>query len=157
MGHLGFSYVGLIFLLMLFVPNIIWARNIPSGYSAEGESKVLGVFERIGEAASTCCALIFSDFNPRPWSSWCLWLVAAFGLMVLYEMWWIRYFRSERTLGDFYGNFLGIPVPGAVLPVAAFLLLGVYGRVIWMIIAAIILGIGHIGIHLQHRYEYTRS
>ena len=157
MGHFGFSYVGLIFLLMLFVPNIIWARNIPEGYSAEGESKVLGIFERIGEVAATCCALIFSDFNLRPWSAWSLWLVAAFGLMVLYELWWVRYFRSKRTLGDFYGRFLAIPVPGAVLPVSAFLLLGVYGRVIWMILAAVILGIGHIGIHLQHRREYMRS
>ncbi|MBE6760245.1 MAG: hypothetical protein E7554_09220 [Ruminococcaceae bacterium] len=158
MGHLGFSYVGLIFLLMLFVPNIIWARNIPEGYSAEGESRVLGLFERVGEAAASCCALIFTDFNLRPWSPWCLWLVFSFGLMVLYELWWVRYFRSERTLMDFYGStVLGIPLPGAVLPVAAFLLLGVYGKVIWMIIAAVILGIGHIGIHLQHYRECLRG
>lgn len=157
MGHFGFSYVGLIFLLMLFVPNIIWTRNMPEGYSSEGENRVLAVLERIGEVATTCCALIFSDFNLHPWSSWSLWLVAAFALMVLYELWWVRYFRSKRTLGDFYGSFLGIPVPGAVLPVAAFLLLGVYGRVVWMIISAVILGIGHIGIHLQHWHEYTRS
>ena len=25
--HLGFSYIGLIFLLMLFIPNIIWTRK----------------------------------------------------------------------------------------------------------------------------------
>jgi len=157
MGHFGFSYVGLIFLLMLFVPNIIWARNIPEGYSSDGENKVLGILERIGEAAATCCALIFSDFNLRPWSPWRLWLVAAFGLMVLYELWWVRYFRGKRTMDDFYCKFLGIPVPGAVLPVAAFLLLGIYGKVIWMILAAIILGIGHIGIHLQHRRDLPRS
>lgn len=157
MGHFGFSYVGLIFLLMLFVPNIIWARNIPEGYSAEGENRVLGIFERVGEVAATCCALIFSDFNLRPWSPWCLWLAAAFGLMVLYELWWARYFRGRHTLDDFYRSFLGIPLPGAVLPVAAFLLLGIYGKVIWMIIAAVILGIGHIGIHLQHRRDLLRS
>lgn len=157
MGHFGFSYVGLIFLLMLFVPNIIWTRNIPEGYSSDGENKVLGILERIGEAAATCCALIFSDFNLRPWSPWCLWLVTAFGLMVLYELWWVRYFRGKRTMDDFYCDFLGIPVPGAVLPVAAFLLLGIYGKVIWMILAAIILGIGHIGIHLQHRRGLPRS
>ncbi len=157
MGHFGFSYVGILFLLMLFVPNIIWTRNIPDGYSAEGESKVLGAFERVGEVLTTCCALIFSDFNLRPWTPWCLWLTAAFGLMVLYEFWWIRYFRSKRTLRDFYGSFLGIPLPGAVLPVAAFFLLGVYGRVIWMMLSAVILGIGHVGIHLQHRRDYQKS
>jgi hypothetical protein len=30
-------------------------------------------------------------------------------------------------------------------------LLGIYGKVIWLMISVVILGIGHIGIHLQHR------
>lgn len=29
MFHFGFSYIGLIYLLMLFIPNIIWAKNQP--------------------------------------------------------------------------------------------------------------------------------
>ena len=71
--------------------------------------------------------------------------------MALYEVWWVRYFRSPKTQQDFYSGLLGIPVAGATLPVLAFLLLGIYGRVVWMLLAAAILGIGHIGIHLQHR------
>lgn len=31
-GHLGFSYVGLLFLLLLFIPNLIWTKNKPHGY-----------------------------------------------------------------------------------------------------------------------------
>ena len=107
----------------------------------------------MGEALTTCCALIFSDFNLRQWSNWSWWFVAASALMVMYEIWWIRYFKSERRLTDFYSSFLGIPVAGATLPVLAFFLLGVYGKVVWMLMASIILGIGHIGIHLQHRRE----
>ena len=76
LGHFGFSYVGLIFMIMLMVPNIIWAKNQPQGYTAENENKVLAVF-----------------------------------------------------------------------------LLGIYGKVIWMLIACVILGIGHIGIHWQHSKE----
>lgn len=152
MGHLGFSYVGLIFLLMLIVPNLIWIKNKPQGYSAENENKVLAALERAGELLVTCCALLFSDFNLHKWSGWSLWLVAACVLMVMYESWWIRYFKSKHTLADFYSSFLGIPVAGATLPVMAFFLLGLYGKVIWMLIACIILGIGHIGIHLQHQY-----
>ena len=45
------------------------------------------------------------------------------------------------------------PVAGATLPVLAFLLLGVYGKNIFLIFSSIILGIGHIGIHLNHRKE----
>ncbi len=84
---------------------------------------------------------------------WSLWLAGAFTLMILYEFWWLRYFKSERRMADFYSSFAGVPVAGAVLPVIAFFLLGIYGRVIWMLIASVILGVGHIGIHLQHRSE----
>lgn len=153
MGHFGFSYVGLIFLLMLFIPNILWAGRKPRGYSPEEESRLLAAFERAGEVLTTTCALIFDDFNIHGLSAWLWWLAAAFVLMVIYELWWVRYFRSERELKDFYSSFLGIPLAGATLPVAAFFLLGIYGRVIWMLISAAILGIGHIGIHLQHSRE----
>jgi hypothetical protein len=41
----------------------------------------------------------------------------------------------------------------AVLPVAAVLLLSVYGKVLWLGIAAVILGIGHIGVTAQNWKE----
>ena len=77
--------------------------------------------------------------------------------MILYEAFWIRYFRSEKTMRDFYGDFLKIPVAGASLPVAAVLLIAVYGGNPYLFAAGIILGIGHIGIHLQHRKEALRD
>ena len=152
-GHLGFSYTGLLFMFMLFIPNLIWTNKQPQGYSADNENKLLVVLERVGEVLTTCLALLFSDFNLQKWSKWSMWLVVAFALMVMYEIWWVRYFKSERKLTDFYSSFLGVPVAGATLPVVAFFLLGIYGNVIWMMIASIVLGIGHIGIHLQHRKE----
>lgn len=152
-GNLGFSYTGLLFLLMLFIPNIIWSKRKPQGYTSEKENKILLFFERLGEALTCCCSLAFSNFNIHQWTPWSLWLIAAFLLMFMYEAWWIRYFRSERKLSDFYSDFLGIPLAGATLPVIAFFILGIYGKVIWMLIATIILGIGHIGIHIQHRKD----
>lgn len=150
-GYLGFSYIGLLFLLLLIVPNLIWTKKMPQGYSAAKENKLLLFLERAGEVLVSCTVLIFKDFNLKGKACfWSLWLVAAACCMVLYELWWIRYFRSERTLNDFYSSFLKIPVAGATLPVIAFFLLGIYGRVIWLLLAVILLGIGHIGIHLQH-------
>lgn len=150
-GHLGFSYVGLLFLSALLIPNIIWTKNLPQGYTSENENKILLAFERLGEVLTCCCALIFSDFNLHKWTVWSWWLIAAALMMVLYELWWIRYFRSNRKLSDLYSGFLGIPLAGATLPVAAFILLGIYGKVLWLILSAVILGIGHIGIHIQHK------
>ena len=153
-GHLGFSYMGCIYLLMLFIPNIIWTKFKPEGYEkiAANENKVLLIFEKAGQVLVTTFTLIFSD-NLKPFSLWSIWLFCSMILMILYEIYWVKYFKSRRELSDFYGRFLGIPLPGATLPVVAFMLLGIYKRVIWLILSSIILGIGHIGIHLQHKRE----
>ncbi|WP_251553593.1 hypothetical protein [Neobacillus muris] len=70
--------------------------------------------------------------------------------MMMYEMNWIRYFKGEHTLKSFYGSFFGFPVASASLPIMAFLLLSIYGKVIWLSLSVLLLGVGHIGIHLQH-------
>lgn len=150
-GNLGFSYTGLLFLLMLFIPNIMWSKRMPQGYSSEKENKFLLFLERLGQALTCCCSLVFSDFNIHKWTLWSLWLIGAFILMIMYEAWWVRYFRSKRRLSDFYSSFAGIPLAGATLPVIAFFMLGIYGKVVLMLIAVLILGIGHTGIHLLHK------
>lgn len=150
-GNWGFSYIGLLFLLMLFIPNIMWDKRKPQGYTSEKENKILRFFERVGEVLICCCSLVFSDFNIHEWTLWSLWLIAALVLMIMYEAWWVRYFRSERKLSDFYSSFLGIPLAGATLPVIAFFMFGIYGKVACMLIATLLLGIGHIGIHIQHK------
>jgi len=148
-GHLGFSYIGLIFLLMLIIPNIIWAMSKPKEYDTGNEKKIFSVFERIGQILCTATLLFFYDYNPTEFNLRTIWLFLSFAFMILYEVYWIRYFRSSRTKYDFYRNLIAIPVPGATLPVVAFLLLGIYGKVIWLIISSIIFGIGHIGIHIN--------
>ena len=155
MLHFGFSYIGLIYLLMLFIPNIIWSKKQPKDYEkyVANENKILLIMERTGEMLVCCFALIFSDFNIQQISLWSLWLLLSFLLMILYECYWIRYFKSERAMADFYSSFCGFPLAGATLPVIAFFLLGIYGVNFLLLIATVILGIGHIGIHYNHRRE----
>lgn len=157
--NLGFSYIGLIYLMMLMIPNMIWSKNKPLNYDkySKNESKVLLVFERVGEVGNTCLALIFSDFNVNSISYWSIVLLISFVLMLLYEVYWIRYFRSSKSMKDQYCSLLGIPVAGATLPVLSFLLLGIYGKNIFLIVSTVILGIGHIGIHLNHRKEALKE
>ena len=151
--HFGFSYVGLIFLLMLFIPNGFWTKNQPQDYDkyAKNENRILLLLERVGEVLVTTILLIFSDFNVRDAGWWLAWLAGAFLIMILYEIFWIRYFRSEKRMEDFYSSILGIPVAGATLPVLAVLFLAIYGGNILLLVSDVILGIGHIGIHMQHR------
>lgn len=137
------------------IPNIIWSENKPKDYDkyVKNENKILLLLERTGEVLVTGISLIFSDFNINSISNWTVVLLAAFLMMILYEIYWIKYFRSDKTMKDFYSSLIGVPVAGATLPVISFLLLGIYGRNIFLIIATSILGIGHIGIHLNHKKE----
>ena len=155
MINFGFSYVGLIYLAMLFIPNIIWAKNKPEGYEeyAKNENRILLFLERAGEVLVSCLILITKDTNIRPGSWWIGWLIASFLCMVLYEFYWLKYFRSNKTMADMYSSFAGFPVAGATLPVIAMFLLGIYASNIFIVISSLILGTGHIGIHLAHRSE----
>ncbi len=156
--HFGFSYIGLIFLLMLMIPNIIWSKNKPQDYDkyVKNENQILILFEKIGEVLVTCLSLIFSDYNINKISNWSIILLMAFIVMLLYEIYWIRYFKSHKTMQDMYSSLFGIPVAGATLPIITFLLLGLYGKNPFLIISTIILGIGHITIHLNHQKEIKK-
>ncbi|MDE6469715.1 MAG: hypothetical protein K2L19_01660 [Eubacterium sp.] len=151
----GFSYIGLIYLLMLFIPNLFWTKNKPAHYDeyVKNENKILRIFENIGQALVTCIVLVFKDFNIKTSSFWIIWLILSFAFMMLYEIYWIKYFKSEKNMSGFYSSLLGIPVAGATLPVIAFFLLGIYGKNFLLLIAVVILGIGHIGIHIGHKKE----
>ena len=140
---------------MLFIPNGIWAKNRPKDYDkyAENENRLLLFLERLGEGLTSCCALIFSDLNIRSFTLWSFWLILSFVFMLLYEGYWIRYFKSGKTMQDMYAGFAGFPVAGASLPCLVFLCLGIYGSNIFLILSALILSVGHIGIHLHHRKE----
>lgn len=151
-SNTGFSWIGLVFLLMLFIPNILWARDAPPEFRhlSAAEPTSLVVFERVGQILACVTLLYTKSLQPRGFSAQSVLLVAALVLMILYELFWVRYFTGPRTAETFYRPFGGIPLPGAILPVAAMVCLGFYAGSPWIVVAAIILGIGHIGIHALH-------
>lgn len=162
--RLGFCVSGLIFLLMLTIPNMVWAKRAkPKDYEkyVVNENRILLMLERIGEVVVTVGLIVFTALNPHVkmlpeglYFEWkILFWITGFLLMILYECYWIKYFRSDRTMKDFYASFAGFPVAGATLPVIAVFLLGLYAGNLVMIGASIVLGIGHIGIHWMHLKE----
>lgn len=78
MFHFGFSYMGLIFLVMLFIPNMLWTKHKPKGYEKYfgNENKILLLFERTGEVLVSCISLIFTVLIHMAWDcgryGWCL-------------------------------------------------------------------------------------
>lgn len=148
--NFGFSYVGLIFLLMLFIPNILWSKNLPKDYEkySKNENRILLILERIGEVL----VVVFALFCGAKFSLDLI-LLIVFLLMILYELFWIRYFRSSKTMKDMYCDFYHVPLAGATLPVVSSFLLGIYANNLFLIISSLILAIGHIGIHYNHKCE----
>ncbi len=149
--ELGFSPLGLGFLLALLIPNLLWTKHKPEGYEAHAvrESRRLRLLEMLGEVLVSLFAVVIPQ-GPWGWRGWLLFSLLG---IVLYEFWWIRYFRSPRRMKDLYSSLLGIPVAGATLPVATFFLLGLYQRNFLLLPSVVVLGIGHIGIHLGHKRE----
>ena len=150
--NFGFSLAGLILLVMLFVPNILWSKCPPDDYEnySKNENRILLTLERIGQVLIVPLSLFCGvDF------SFDIILAIAFLLMMIYELYWIEYFRSPKTMHDMYGSFLHIPLPGATLPVISFFLLGICANNIFLVISSVILGIGHIGIHFSHMQEIS--
>lgn len=148
-----FSWAGLVGLALLLIPNLIWLKKKPENYSEKNENPILRLFEKIGQAAVTVSALFIrsQDILKVPRIVFFLFFII---LMIMYEIWWMRYFRSARKLSDFYRSLFFVPVAGASLPVMAFFFLGLAGRNPLLIVSVLILGIGHIGIHMQHRSEF---
>lgn len=55
----GFSYIGILYLLMLFTPNLLWTKRKPEHYDqyAQRENRILLSFERAGEVLVCVCVL----------------------------------------------------------------------------------------------------
>lgn len=151
----GFSVLGTIFLLLFILPNLFWTRNQPVDYAqyAKKQKPILLLLERVGEVCVSVLAVVSADLRWLGKSPQMIWLLLATLLILLYEVYWVRYFQSAKTMSDFYRDLLGVPVTGATLPVMAFVCLSIYGRNPLLFAAAVVLGIGHIGIHRAHQKE----
>lgn len=151
----GFSYIGFSIVLLLLIPNIIWSKYPPQDYVfyVKEEKISLRIVERLGEVVIICLLLISQNFNIQDISIKIILLVLTYVFMACYEICWIRYFKSKRTMIDFYRSFLGVPIPLAILPICAFIMIGLYGNHMYFLVATICFSIGHIGIHIRHKQQ----
>jgi hypothetical protein len=77
-----------VWLLVLFIPNLIWTEKQLKQYKivSAKENKVLIAFERAGQICVTSFVLIFNDFDIQKVSLWTIWLAVSFLLSTLYEV-----------------------------------------------------------------------
>src|SRR4051812_27394013 len=93
MERLGFSNIGFVYLLLLFIPNLLWwrFRKADAIDQAVRENRLLLFCERVGQVSTTTCALVLWDLAPDA-SAGIGWLGASVLAMALYEFAWARFF-----------------------------------------------------------------
>lgn len=152
MERFGFSWLGVAFVVALFVPNIVWARRRPRSADPQwGQSTVMLSLERLGQVLICAAAITCAKLQLGPWRAASQLVVAAAIFMLAYEVWWFRYFKAHRGDPGFYTGFQYIPMSGASLSLASFLLLGIFAQDLLLIASVGILAIGRAGVDQEHR------
>jgi hypothetical protein len=100
--------------------------------------------ERVGQVG--CFVIPFFYRLPRASDVNAVALAIMIGALALYYAGWVRYLVLGREEELFHRSLLGIPLPMAVMPVIHFLSASVLLSSVWLMLAAVMLGVGHIAV-----------
>lgn len=134
-------------MLVILIPNVIFALKQKGGFENKFNSKKLELFENIGRYG----CFIFMVFNlPFTWfgfpsdEAFAVYLIANIILTLAYILIWIFCFRR---------NSLFRAVSLSVIPSLIFLLSGIFSRSVLLIISALIFAPCHIIISVKNAGE----
>ncbi len=97
MGNFSFSSLGVLFLLLVLIPNACWCFKKPKDDTAERENRWLQTCEQLGQVLTTIALLIDGNLNWHGWSNRCWWLILASCFILLYEWFWVSGGSSARS------------------------------------------------------------
>jgi hypothetical protein len=141
--YLGFSYIGLIIVAVVLLPNLLFVifppKNIPNGL--EDVNLFFTIIERIGIIAfivillTSNVSFINLNFN--------LFLLLMILCIVIYYVLWLRYVLKGQDFSLLFIPLLFIPMPMAIFPVCYFLFASLWINSIYLTITTLIFAIGH--------------
>ncbi|SDF47463.1 hypothetical protein SAMN04488542_11185 [Fontibacillus panacisegetis] len=141
---MGFSIIGTIIAVVILLPSIIFFIKFPPRHAAEEKSKLPKIFElleKIGQMGCIVSLVISKDFFLIEKANYFTMLMVI--CIALYYALWIAYAIKDGEFSVMLKPLLFIPIPGAVLPVCAFVFAALWGQCIWLGASAIILAVGH--------------
>lgn len=145
----AFPLGGIITLLVL-LPNLLAVFFPPSTRLADDPQpnrsrlQIMTVIERVGQAGSFVIPFFYRVTLTS--SIQAIALVIMVGALALYYAGWVRYLVQGRAEVLFYRSLLGIPLPMAIMPVIYFLAASALLGSVWLLLAAVLLGVGHIAV-----------
>ena len=139
-----FNVFGLIFIVLIMIPNIIYAIKCNDGFNNKWNNKVVIILEQIGRYG----CIIFMIINiPNTWFGWwsdeafVLYLIIDSILVLSYIIIWIICF-NKKTL------FKALSL--SIIPSLIFIFSGIMSRSILLIIFSIIFAPAHIMISYKN-------
>lgn len=139
-GKVGFSWInifGLIIVVLLLIPNIIYAFKF-RGVENQCRSSAMNKLEQIGRYGSMFL-MIFNigilEFSFSSIGMFVFYTVGNVVLLIVYWIIWMLFFQKQD-------NWKRMAL--AIIPTVLFLISGIALRHILLIIMAVIFGIGHI-------------
>ncbi len=140
---MGFSPTGSLIALALLAPNLLLVIFPPlrGTLPPSDFGLTFAVLERAGQAA--CVAVVtFSkaSFDGRPIGPWFFLMVVC---IAAYYGLWARYLGGGRDATAVYRPIGAIPIPMALIPVLAFAFAALWGGSRWLLLATVVLAIGH--------------
>ena len=139
-----FNIFGLIFVVVIMIPNIIFAVRCKDGFENRWNNKAIEVFEQIGRFG--CFG--FMIFNiPGTWFGW--WSDEAFAIYLIIDSLLIALYCAIWVICRKKNNIYRA-LALSVIPSVVFLFSGVVSRSILLIIAAILFAPTHIMISYKN-------
>ena len=139
-----FNVFGLIFIVLIMIPNIIYANRCKDGYDNKWNNKVVMILEQIGRYG----CIIFMIINiPNTWFGWwsdeafALYLIIDSILVLSYIIIWIICFNKNNL-------FKALSL--SIIPSLIFIFSGIMSRSIILIIFSIIFAPTHIMISYKN-------
>ncbi|MGN1473944.1 MAG: hypothetical protein ACI4WZ_07695 [Eubacteriales bacterium] len=133
-----FNIFGLIFIVVILIPNIIFAIKCKDGFDIKWKNKYVEVMEQVGRFG--CFGFMVINI-PGTWFGWwsdeafALYLIVDGILVTIYCATWIIYFKKSSV-------FRALAL--SIIPSILFLFSGIMSRSVLLIIATVLFAPSHI-------------
>ena len=133
-----FNIFGLIFIVVILIPNIIFATKWKDGFDIKWKNKYVEVMEQVGRFG--CFGFMIINI-PGTWFGWwsdeafALYLIVDGILVTIYCATWIIYFKKSSV-------FRALAL--SIIPSILFLFSGIMSRSVLLIIATVLFAPSHI-------------
>ena len=139
-----FNIFGLIFIVVILIPNIIFATKWKDGFDIKWKNKYVEVMEQVGRFG--CFGFMIINI-PGTWFGWwsdeafALYLIVDGILVTIYCATWIIYFKKSSV-------FRALAL--SIIPSILFLFSGIMSRSVLLIIASVLFAPSHIMISYRN-------